>query len=138
MRNFNEADLMFRAGRRLFSIAAILMIVMAAAHTLGFAGNAAKFRQSLAPVGPEIQGAFWALAWGMSIIFSAIGLLNLVVAASDASARLLRALRWTNLVWMVAFTILCLAYTVIPPLILGIVVDVIIVADLILEPRSSS
>ncbi len=127
---------MFRSGRRLFSIAAILMIVTAGLHTLGFASNVDKFHKDFASVDPPTQDAFWVLAFSMSITFTALGAMNLVAAALDASDRLIRALAWTNFLWLAAVCILSWIQHVAPPLILSAAIEVVIVADLIVKPSS--
>lgn len=129
---------MFRSGRRLFSTAALLMILTAVVHTTAFLANAAKTQASLAPLDETLRAVFWSLAFTMSITFAGLGAMSLVVAASDAPDRLLRALGWVNFVWMGAVIILNIPLNVQPPIVFGVLVEVFVLADLIVKPKARS
>src|SRR6185369_7371921 len=84
---------MWRPGRRLFSTAALLMILTAAAHTAGNLASGPEDpaeRQVFAamdglrfPLGmgmnPSLRDVYWELVFTMSITFAAIGVINLVI-----------------------------------------------------------
>ncbi|HLW75358.1 MAG TPA: hypothetical protein VKS01_00210 [Bryobacteraceae bacterium] len=127
----------FQSDRCLFSIAAILMLLNAGAHTMGITANLDRWHKELASLDQDGQNFFWCLAFTMSITFAALGALNLVVAASDASTRLIRALLWTNFFWVAAFAILSWRLSIVPGLALGVIIELVIVAGLIIKPRSS-
>jgi hypothetical protein len=143
----------FRPGRRLFSTAAILMILTAAAHT---AGNVAPrppnpTEQKLIadmssyriPMGmgmnPSVNDIDRTLVFTMTITFAALGVLNLLLAASlDATDRLLLRVTWVNALWVAAFLILCVAYQVPPPLISAVVIEVAVVGSLVSQMRRAA
>ena len=144
---------MWRRGRRLFTTAAILMVLTAAGHTIG---NVAPIPQGPAeqkvfaamdeyrqPMGfgmvPSMHDIYWTLVFTMSITFFALGLMNLVVAASaDTSASLLRRLTWLNALWVGAFLILAWRYQVPPPLISAVIIEAVVAVSLILRPTKQA
>jgi hypothetical protein len=128
---------MWRRGRRLFSLASILMLLTALAHT---AGNLAPVEPTAAEkavtdamrgfhlamgmgMNPSMLDIFEDLTFTMSITFAALAVINLALAASaDIADRLLRRIAWINLVWVAAFTWLCWRYRIPPPLISGVLI----------------
>jgi hypothetical protein len=142
---------MFRAGRRFFSAASLLLIVVAGLHTLGhFAPQTDPALERLMaemdafrlPLGmgmtPSIRDIFRSLSLTMSVTLVALGLQNLVVAASrDATARLIRGLTVVDLVAVGALVALYAFYRVPPPLVTLAVVEALFVLSLVLPPHAS-
>jgi len=139
---------MFRGGQRFFSAASLALIVVGALHTLGhFAPNADPALQRLEaemdsfrlPMGmsmnPSILDLFKSLSLTVTVTLVALGLQNLVVAASrDASARLIRGLTLVNLAAVGALVALYAFYRVPLPLVTLGVVEAIFILSLVLPP----
>jgi hypothetical protein len=127
--------------RRLLQISAILMLLSAVLHTVGnlspptdpvlikleAAMNGYTFDTGLS-MHPSMRDFHMALALGMTITFAALGILNLVLASPAIPGTLLRRIVRINAAWVAAFIALCLYYKVAPPLILGIVIEIPLVA----------
>jgi hypothetical protein len=142
---------MFRAGRRFFSAASLALIVVAGLHTLGhFAPNAdpalqrveAEMDSFRLPLGmgmnPSLLDIFSSLSLTMTVTLVALGLQNLVVAASrDATARLIRGLTLVDLVAVGALVALYAFYRVPPPLVTLAVIEALFVLSLMLPPHAS-
>jgi hypothetical protein len=141
----------FQKGRRLFSTAAILMIVTAILHTIGnySVGDEPAGIQSLVatmtgfhfPMGMGMNPSMWdvyrALVFLMTITFLALGIINLLIAASpDVPATVLRRLSWFNLIWVGAYGILVWYYQIPPPLIFAVLIELAIAGSLVTLPRS--
>src|SRR5580658_1724421 len=93
---------MWRKGRRLFSTAAVMMLLFSAAHTLGILAGVDHAReQKFDAFDHELRFAFWTLAFTVSLLLAALGVINLLVAASAADDALMGRLRWVNLAWLV-------------------------------------
>ena len=122
------------------------MLLTAAAHTAGNLaappGDASEQKvfaamESLRTdmglgMSPSVKDIYWCLTFIMSVTLTALGLLNLTLAAAkDASDLLLRRVSWVNLLWVTAFVIVCWTYRIPPPLLSGLVIDVFVVASLI-------
>jgi hypothetical protein len=140
----------WQPGRRLFSTAAILMILTAAAHT---AGNLQSRTNGPAeqrlidtmngyriPMGlgmnPSMSDINSLLVFTMSITFTALGLINLLLAGTpETSARLLRRVAWANALWVGAFLILSWIYRIPPPLISAAVIELFVLASLVALQR---
>jgi hypothetical protein len=134
----------FSRGRRAFSLAALLMLLTALAHTLGnvrpvtdperrlLITQMAAYRMGLGlNMMPSIWDIYQNLAFTMSITFLGLGMVNLMLGASpDASAGLLRRVSWMNLVWVGAFIALAAAFQVGPSLISGVLVLAAVLAAL--------
>jgi len=135
----------FRRGRRLFSLAAVLLIVVAAAHTAGHApmlfaggplpgvlGAMAAEREPLGMgMDPSMLDIHLSLVLTMSVTFVALGLVNLVVAgAADTSATTLRRLAWLDVAWVGALVALYAYYRIPPPLISTALVELVLLASL--------
>src|SRR5215471_16676959 len=100
---------MFRKGRRLFSTAAIFMLLTAAAHTAGNLGSgpdtpeeqrvfndmgAIRFPMGMG-MNPSLRDIWWDLVFTMSITLVALGAINLVLAASrEIRDRMLLRVAW--------------------------------------------
>ena len=142
---------MFRAGRRFFSAASLTLIVVAGLHTLGhfspqedpalkqLMGAMDAFRLPLGMgMTPSVRDIFRSLSLTMTVTFVALGLQNLVVAASrDATARLIRGLTVIDVVAMGALVALYAFYRVPPPLVSLVVVEALFVLSLALPPHAS-
>ena len=125
----------WRRGRRSFTVAAVFMILTAAVHTAGnlaaksSSAEETQVRSEMAalrfPLGMGMQPSLWDIYWDltltMSITLAALGLINLLLAASgEIPDRILRRVSWVNLIWVVAFLWLSWVQQVPPPLISGI------------------
>src|SRR5436309_2649294 len=126
------ATTMWRPGRRLFSTAAVLMLLTAGVHTAGNLASGLQDdaeRQVFASMGnlrsplgfgmsPSLKDIYWTLVFTMSITFAALGAINMLLAAStQISDSLLRRVAWANVLWVGVFLILAWIYQVPPPLI---------------------
>ena len=136
----------WKPGRRVFSSAAILMVMMAVGHTAGFlaAGPSNPVEEKLFadmgavlnPLGlgmsPSVKDIYYGLAFALSITFAALGAMNLMLAAiAETPDRVLRAAGWINALWVAGFLILNWVYRVPPPLIVGTIVGIAVAASLI-------
>jgi hypothetical protein len=94
---------MFRRGRRLFSIASILMILTSIAHTLGhfqpdpqtaeFANlksTMQAYQIDMMGMKPSAYGILESLSLTLTIMLLMLGLQNLLVAAVDESGKMIR------------------------------------------------
>ncbi len=136
----------WKPGRRVFTSAAILMLLMAAAHTAGFLASApsnsaeqklfADMEATRSPLGlgmsPSLMDIYFALAFTLSVALAGLGVMNLVLAAiPETPNRVLRAAGWVNALWLAAFVILSWVYRVPPPLIFGAIVGLAVAASII-------
>jgi hypothetical protein len=143
--------LAWQRGRRAFTVAAILMVLVATAHTLGFLAPVvdrsevgvrevmAGFR---APLGlgmsPSYLDIFYALAFTMSVTIGALGAFNLLLAGSrEATPALLRRVTWLNLGWVAAYLAVNWRYHVPPPLVSAVIVELVLLAALVLWYRGA-
>jgi hypothetical protein len=136
--------LIFAPGRRAFSLAAILMLLTALAHTLGNIQPINDPERRLlitqmaavrVPVGagqtPSIWDVYQDLVFTMTATFLGLGLVNLVLGSHrDSSAALLRRVSWMNLVWVLGYIALSLAFQVAPAWISGVLILAAVVASL--------
>jgi len=136
---------MWRRGRRLFSVAGILVILTAAAHTAGHfspsSGPAedavfAAMNAHLVPLGlgmtPSLLDIFKGLSLTMAITLAAIGAINLLIAASpEVGDRVIGRLVWVNLTWNAGFGLLMWHYQLMPPLICAGIIEAVLVASLV-------
>jgi hypothetical protein len=144
---------LWRPGRRLFSTAAVLMLLTAAAHTAGGLASRPENdfeRQVFAsmdslklPVGmgmnPSLLDAYGDLMFTMSVTTAGLGLLNLVIASSkDATDRLLRSIGWTNAIWVAGFLALSWHYQILPPVIFATIIEVFVLAGLLVPNRTNA
>jgi len=141
----------WKRGRRLFSTAAILMLLTAALHTIGNlagrpdAGAQEKVFNDMGnlhfPLGmgmnPSLRDVYWDLVFTMSITFAALGLVNLVVAGcAEVGPDILRRMSWVNALWVGVFVILNVKYQIPPPLISGVVIELVVIASLLVRPKT--
>lgn len=122
---------MFRSGRRLFSIASLFVLLVAAAHTSGvfaeptdargmdLVASMKDYRLELGLMRPSVLDVQRSLALTMSVFLFGLGVLNLAIAHRDAWVRagVLPFLSAFNTAWMAALALLYLVYQVPPPLI---------------------
>ena len=122
--------ILFTNGRRLYSTASILTILVAGMHTIGnlqptppeFEGVIAAMRGAPVPMGmgmtPSIYDIYWSLILGMSVYIAGIGVLGLVLASStDASMKVLSRSAAMFAVICAGVTAVCWIAQVPPPLI---------------------
>jgi hypothetical protein len=136
----------WKPGRRAFTSAAILMLLMAAGHTAGFlaAGPSNAVEEKLFadmgavlnPLGlgmnPSVKDIYWDSAFTLGVAFAGLGAMNLVLAAiPETPDRVLRAAGWVNALWVAAFVVLSWVYRVPPPLIFGTILGIAVAASLI-------
>jgi len=129
----------------MFSTAAVLMILTAVAHTAGnLTASPTPTEQTVfsemnglhVPLGmgmnPSIYDIYWTLVLTMSITFAALGLINLLLAASpDVSGRVLRQVSWANALWVGAFLILTAMCRIPPGLISAVIIELAVVGSLL-------
>jgi hypothetical protein len=136
----------WKPGRRLFTTAAVVMLLMAVGHTAGFLNETPSnpveeklffdMGAVLNPLGlgmsPSVKDIYFGLAFALGITFAALGAMNLVLAAiPETPNRVLRAAGWVNALWVGAFLILNWVYRVPPPLIFGTILGIAVAASLI-------
>jgi hypothetical protein len=136
---------MWRRGRRLFSTAAILMLLTAMAHTAGTLASVEtsseersliqamkNFRTPLGmDMNPSMFDIFRALAFTMSVTLAGLAAVNLALAASpDTPDRLLRRIAWIDAAWVAAFTVLSGAYQLPPPMLSGVLIELALLGSL--------
>jgi hypothetical protein len=128
--------LIFARGRRAFSLAAVLMLFTALAHTLGNIQPINNPDQRLLitqmaalrlPVGLQMTPSVWQiyqdLMFTMSVTFLGLGLVNVTLGAHrEATTALLRRVSWMNLIWVAAYTLLAMAFQVTPAAISGLLI----------------
>jgi preprotein translocase subunit SecY len=132
--------MMFARGRRMFSSASIVMMLVAGLHTVGNlstasidAGQAAvqqAMRGYTLPLGfgmtPSIWQIFRLLVFIMSITVLALGALGLVLAADrEVTGRTLRRVAWFSAAASAALAVICYLYQVPPPLISFVVTTIL-------------
>ena len=142
---------MWRPGRRMFTVACFLILLMAAAHNTGFlmaksSGpeddkvlNAMKDFHNEMGMGmsPSTYDLFMALAFSMTVLMVGLGATGLVLAASrSVSSDVIRTLTWIYLGWDAAFTIIGYYYRVPPPVISGVLVGLALITALLLPAKS--
>jgi hypothetical protein len=121
---------MWRKGRRLFSTAAVMMLLFSAAHTLGILAGVDHTReQKFDAFDHELRFAFWTLAFTVSVLLAALGVINLLVAASSADDALIGRLRWVNLAWLAGLIGVSAYYGITPPLITSIAIVIVLLAS---------
>jgi hypothetical protein len=136
----------WKPGRRVFTSAAILMLLMAAGHTAGFLAAApsnpaeqklfADMEAMRNPLGlgmsPSLMDIYFGLAFTLGVALAGLGVMNLVLAAiPETPGRVLRAVGWVNALWVAALVMLSWVYRIPPPLIAGTIVGIAVAASLI-------
>lgn len=94
--------ILFTKGRRLFTAASIMTIVVAGLHTIGnlqpdppeYEGVLTAMRGALVPMGmgmnPSIYDLYWSFIFAISVLVAGLGVLGLVlVSSTDASMKVL-------------------------------------------------
>ncbi len=122
------------------------MLLGATLHTIGFLmpktdpGDIAvenvmrAFHYSMAGMNPSKFDVFMALVLMMTVTFTGLGFLNLIMAnAADVSSQTLRRIIVTNVLWGAASIALTAWYQVPPPLICGILTEIPLVAALLVK-----
>ena len=137
---------MWRPGRRMFTLSCILILLAAAAHNTGFLMLKAtgpedeKVLDAMKgfhnPMGmgmsPSFFDIFLALAFTMTVLMVALGVIGLVLAASrSVSSDVIRTMTWLYLVWVAAFIAEGVYYRVPPPIIFGALIEASLVAALL-------
>jgi hypothetical protein len=140
---------MFRRGRRLFSIASILLILTAAAHTLvhfqpepqtpEFANlkstmEAYKFDPGMGTK-PSVNAILNSLSLTMSITLFLLGLQNLLVAMVDESGKMIRRFALVNIIGVGALIALYWYYRIPPPLISFVIVEIMFLLAVLIPDR---
>ncbi|MCI0388383.1 MAG: hypothetical protein MOB07_06410 [Acidobacteria bacterium] len=140
---------MFRRGRRLFSIASILLILTAAAHTLGqfqpppqtpeFANLKSTMEAYTFDLGmgmkPSVNAIFDSLSFTMSITLFLLGLQNLLVAMVDESGKMIRRFALVNIIGVGALIALYWYYQIPPPLISFVIVEIAFLLAILIPDR---
>ena len=148
---------MWRPGRRMFSLACVLILITAALHTIGsLAPRSARtedsnvegmMRQTHLPMGlgmePSVYDIFRDLTFTMSVTLTALGVIGLILTGSRSVASdVIRKIAWFYALWNAAFTALCFDYRIPPPLICGVLIEVVLIIALLpltksAEPRTT-
>lgn len=134
---------MWRPGRRMFTVACILLLLATAAHNTGFLMLKATgpedarvldamkgfHNQMGMGMSPSFFDILLALAFTMSVLMAALAILGLFLAGSrEVPNSLLRKVAWLYVLWMAGFTAVGFYYRVPPPIISGIVIEVALIA----------
>jgi hypothetical protein len=78
---------------------------------------------------PSTFDILLALAYSMTVLMVALGVMGLLLAARrDVSNDLIRTLTWLYILWVAGFTCVGYYYRVPPPLISGIAIEVALIA----------
>ena len=143
---------MFRRGRRLFSIASILLILTAVAHTLGhfqpeprtpeFTNLKSTMQAYQIDLGmemkPSILGIFESLSLTMSITVLLLGLQNLLVAMVDESGKMIRRFALLNIFGVGALAAIYWTYRIPPPLISFVIVEIVFLLAILIPDRKQA
>lgn len=136
---------MFKKGNRIFSIAIVLLLVVAVMHTMG------AFNEPVNEAGVELVTAMktytvtigamttnvrdiqMSLALTMTVFMVFLGLLDITIVSSAPPRDLLRRVILLNALCMWALVILYWEYQVFPPFISFVVVGLVFTAAYVLE-----
>jgi len=142
---------MFRRGRRLFSIASILMILTSIAHTLGhfqtdpqtaeFANlksTMQAYQVDMMGMKPSAYGMLKSLSLTLTIMLLMLGLQNLLVATVDESGKMIRRFAWVNVVGVGALVALSWYYQIPPPLISFALVEIVFLLAVLIPDRKQA
>jgi predicted ferric reductase len=142
---------MFRRGRRLFSIASILMILTSIAHTLGhfqpdpqtaeFANlksTMQAYQVDMMGMKPSAYGILESLSLTLTIMLLMLGLQNLLVAAVDESGKMIRRFTLVNVVGVGALVALYWYYHIPPPLISFALVEIVFLLAVLIPDRKQA
>ncbi|HEY4089117.1 MAG TPA: hypothetical protein VGM43_24475 [Bryobacteraceae bacterium] len=136
---------MYISRRGLLITSSILMLLGAAAHTVGnllppsdpaVVGIYAAMRSSYPKLGmgmnPSMLDVHMLLVLTMTVTFAAIALLNLALVRAISDQALQRVV-WINVIWVAVFTSICAFYQVPPPLISGVLIELPLAAALLVK-----
>jgi len=142
---------MFRRGRRLFSIASILMILTSIAHTLGhfqpdpqtaeFANLKSAmqaYQVDMMGMKPSAYGMLESLSLTLTIMLLMLGLQNLLVATVDESGKMIRRFALVNIVGVGALVTLYWYYNIPPPLISFALVEIVFLLAVLIPDRKQA
>lgn len=135
---------LWRPGRRLLTVASVLMLLTATAHTLGFLAPPTTDADRAVldamaglktPMGlgmsPSVLDIFLGLAFTLGLTLAALGAFGLLVAGSpESSPSLVRKAAWLSAVWVAGFLALNLHYRVPPPILSAIAIEIPLVVML--------
>ncbi len=143
---------MFRHGRRLFSIASMLLILTAAAHTLGHfqpqpqtpeyinlksTMEAYQFDLGMG-MKPSVRDVLESLSLTMSVTLLLLGLQNLLIAMADESGKMVRRFAFVNIIGVGALATLYWVYRLPPPLISFVIVEVVFLLAVLVPDRKQA
>ena len=142
---------MFRRGRRLFSIASILLILTAVAHTLGhfqpeprtpeFANLKSAmqaYQIDMMGMKPSAYGVLESLSLTMTIMLLMLGLQNLLVAMVDESGKMIRRFTIVNIIGVGALVALSWFYRIPPALISFVIVEIMFLLAILIPDRKQA
>jgi hypothetical protein len=143
---------MFRRGRRLFSVASILLILTAVAHTLGqfqpgpqtpeFANLKSTMEAYTFDLGmgmkPSVNAILDSLSFTMSITLFLLGWQNLLVAMVDESGKMIRRFALVNIIGVGALIALYWYYRIPPPLISFVIVEIVFLLAVLTPNRKQA
>ena len=142
---------MFRRGRRLFSIASILLILTAVAHTLGhfqpeprtpeFANlksTMQAYQIDMMGMKPSAYGVLESLSLTLTIMLLMLGLQNLLVAIVDESGKMIRRFTLVNIIGVGALVALYWFYRIPPPLISFVIVEIVFLLAILIPDRKQA
>ena len=137
-------DSSMRSGRRLSSAAGVLLVLSAVAHTIGHvpllsgaerSGSIVAMSADRSPLGlgmePSMLDIHLALVLTMSVTFVALGVVTLLVALGDASAKLHRRIVWLDAICVGILVGVYAYYRVPPPLISTVLIEAALLAALV-------
>src|SRR5262245_33182978 len=139
---------MFRRGRRLFSIASILLILTAAVHTLAQFGPEPQtpefanlkstmqaYQIDMMGMKPSAYGMLQSLSLTMTVMLLMLGLQNLLVAVVDESGKMIRRFALVNIIGVAALVALYWYYRIPPPLVSFAIVEIAFLLAVLIPDR---
>ena len=139
---------MFRSGRRLFSIASILLILTAVAHTLGhfspesttpeftnLKSTMQAYQIDMMGMKPSAHGILQSLSLTLTIMLLMLGLQNLLVAMVDESGKMIRRFALVNIIGVAALVALYWYYRIPPPLVSFVIVEIVLLLAVLIPDR---
>ena len=142
---------MFRRGRRLFSIASILLILTAVAHTLGhfqpeprtpeytnLKSTMQAYQIDMMGMKPSAYGMLESLSLTLTVMLLMLGLQNLLVAMVDESGKMIRRFGLLNIIGVGALIALSWYYSIPPPLISFVIVEIVFLLAILIPDRKQA
>ena len=139
---------MFRSGRRLFSIASILLILTAVAHTLGhfspepttpeftnLKSTMQAYQIDMMGMKPSAHGILQSLSLTLTIMLLMLGLQNLLVAMVDESGKMIRRFALVNIIGVAALVAIYWYYRIPPPLVSFVIVEIVFLLAVLIPDR---